>query len=240
MRIACALIAFVLSTGQALSVEVSGVPRIVDADTLYIDALKIRLSGVDAPETDQVCLDAQGKTASCGIEAKNHLEERFGGRRLTCSLTGTDLYGRSLGDCSAGDESISRWLVRNGWALAFRKYSAAFIADEDYAREHKAGLWAGAFIAPWEWRHRSGKTVILGAFDVPRDAQRKLLSPQTTSMPPDPNCLIKANMSRSGECIYHVPGGRFYDRLRMESHADRRWFCTEAEAQAAGCRHSKR
>jgi endonuclease YncB( thermonuclease family) len=240
MRIAYALIAFVLSAGQALAAEVSGVPRIVDADTLYIDTLKIRLSGVDGPETDQVCLDADGNSSACGIEAKKQLEGHFGRRELTCKLTGTDLYGRSLGDCSAGFESISRWLVRNGWALAFRNYSAAFITDEDYAREHKFGLWAGAFIAPWEWRHRSGKTVILGALDVPRDAQRKLLSPQTASAPPDPNCVIKANMNRSGECIFHVPGGRFYDRLRMESRAGRRWFCTESEAEAAGCRHSKR
>jgi len=240
MRLAYAFFACVLSAGQALSAEVSGVPRIVDADTLYIDAHKIRLSGVDAPETDQVCLDARGQTNTCGIEAKNRLQERFGGRPLTCTLSGTDLYGRSLGDCAADGESISRWLVRNGWALAFRKYSTTFIADEDYARERKVGLWAGAFIAPWDWRHRSGATVILGALDVTKDAQRKLLSPQNASEPPDPNCVIKANMSRSGECIYHVPGGRFYDRLRMESHADRRWYCNEAEAEAAGCRHSKR
>jgi hypothetical protein len=51
--------------------------------------------------------------------------------------------------------------------------------------------------------------------------------------------VIKANMRRQDECIYHVPGGRFYDRLRMESSGARRWFCSEAEAEAAGCRKSK-
>ena len=134
---------------------------------------------------------------------------------------------------------MSRWLVRNGWALAFRRYSTAFIQDEDYARERKAGLWAGAFIAPWDWRHRNGHTVVLGALAVPRDAQRKLLAPANVAEPPNPHCVIKANMKRNGECIYHVPGGQFYDRLRMDRPSARRWFCTPADAEAAGCRRSK-
>jgi hypothetical protein len=128
--------------------------------------------------------------------------------------------------------------VRSGWALAFKRYSQDFIADEDYARESKAGLWAGAFIAPWDWRHRHPQTIILGAFEVPRDAQQQLLSPTLAAAPPNPNCVIKANIKRN-ECIYHVPGGRFYDKLRMEPAATRRWFCSAEEAEAAGCRRSK-
>jgi hypothetical protein len=125
------------------------------------------------------------------------------------------------------------------WALAFRRYSTAYVADEDWARDHKNGLWSGAFVAPWDWRHRGQKTVILGALDVPVDAQRKLMAPQAAGEPPSAGCVIKGNFSRSDRCIYHVPGGRFYDRLMMEPAATRRWFCSEAEAQAAGCRRSK-
>lgn len=238
-RIRYALFVLVLLGAPAWAENVSGNPQIVDGDTLYVGARKIRLSGIDAPETDQVCLNATGQTSSCGIEAKSELEKHFGGRQLTCTLADTDRYGRSLGDCFLGGKSMSRWLVRNGWALAFRRYSADFIPDEDFARERKAGLWAGAFIAPWEWRHRTGHTVVLGAFAVPRDAQPKLLAPANLADPPNPHCVLKANLNRNGECIYHAPGGQFYDRLRMDRPSVRRWFCSASEAEAAGCRRSK-
>lgn len=238
MRICHTLIVLVLLGAPACAEEVLGIPQIVDGDTLYVDAHKIRLSGIDAPETDQVCLNATGQTSSCGIEAKKELEKHFSGGQVTCKLTGTDRYRRSLGDCFLKGESMSHWLVRHGWALAFRRYSTEFIPDEDYARGRKAGIWAGAFIAPWDWRHRNKHTVILGAFEVPRDAQRKLLAPANIIAPPNPNCLIKANLKRRGECIYHVPGGQFYDRLRMD-RSGRRWFCSKTEAEAAGCRRSK-
>lgn len=238
MRIAHALFSFVLLTAPALAEEISGIPNIVDGDTVYVSSRKIRLSGVDAPETDQVCLSSAGQKSSCGLDAKRELQQRFGGKQLTCVLRARDKYGRDLGDCFLAKESISRWLVRNGWALAFRRYSQSFIADEDYARERKAGLWAGAFIAPWDWRHRSSHTVVLGALKVPRDAQRQLLSPAAIADPPDPACAIKANLKKD-ECIYHMPGGQFYNKLRMDSIERRRWFCSAAEAEAAGCRRSK-
>jgi hypothetical protein len=129
--------------------------------------------------------------------------------------------------------------VRNGWALAFRRYSTAYVADEDFAREQKHGLWSGVFIAPWEWRHRSSATLILGALVVPIQAQNRLLSPTAAAQPPNPSCAIKGNLKSAGQCIYHMPGGRFYDRLDMQRSASRRWFCSEAEAEAAGCRKSK-
>jgi endonuclease YncB( thermonuclease family) len=155
MRIACAIFLFLVLACPLSATEVSGIPRIVDADTVYVGTQKIRLSGVDAPETDQVCLDPLGHNSSCGVEAKNRLQEHGGNRPWTCELSGIDLYGRHLGSCSVNGEDVSRWLVRNGWALAFRRYSTAYVADEDYAREQKNGLWSGAFIAPWDWRHRS-------------------------------------------------------------------------------------
>jgi endonuclease YncB( thermonuclease family) len=228
-----------LFPGPLFAAEVKGVPQIVDADTVYVGTQKIRLSGVDAPETDQICLDSRGQNSSCGLEAKNRLQEHSGNRLWICQLSGIDRYGRNLGTCSIEGEDVSRWLVFNGWALAFRRYSTAYVADEDYAREHKSGLWSGAFVAPWEWRQRGAKTTILGALDVPTDAQRKLMSPKIAGEPVAPGCIIKGNMGRRDECIYHVPGGRFYDQLQMEPARSRRWFCSEAEAEAAGCRKSK-
>jgi endonuclease YncB( thermonuclease family) len=239
MRIACGISICVFLASPLTAAEVRGVPRIVDADTVHVGTEKIRLSGVDAPETDQVCLDSRGQNSSCGLDAKYRLQEHSGNRPWTCQLSGTDRYGRNLGTCSIEGEDISRWLVRNGWALAFRRYSLAYVADEDYARKHKNGLWSGAFIAPWDWRNRGVKTIILGALDVPADAQHKLIAPKVAGETPSPGCVIKGNMRRRDQCIYHVPGGRFYDQLQMEPASSRRWFCGELEAEAAGCRKSK-
>jgi endonuclease YncB( thermonuclease family) len=240
MRLASALICYCLLAAHPLAAqEVRAVAQIVDADTIYAGSVKIRLSGIDAPEMDQLCLDGRGQSWSCGIEAKNQLSTFSRNRLWVCELTDVDRYGRSLGSCAIEGEDVSRWLVRNGWALAFRRYSSAYVRDEDYAREQRHGLWNGAFIAPWDWRHRGSHTAILGAVAVPTDAQRQLISPAFAAAPPASNCVIKGNLSRRDQCIYHVPGGQFYDRLNMESHTSRRWFCSEAEAQAAGCRKSR-
>jgi endonuclease YncB( thermonuclease family) len=240
MRFAFAIICCLVSISAAHGEQVEAVPQIVDADTIYAGQTRIRLSGIDAPEMDQICIDASGKNWRCGVDAREKLEAFTHGRLWICALTGTDVYKRHLASCSVGREDVSRWLVRNGWALAFRRYSAAYVADEDYARQQRRGLWSGAFIAPWEWRHRSSRTVILGAVSVPVQAQSRLLSPAAAAQPPDTRCVIKGNLKSAGQCIYHVPGGHFYDRLDMRRSSGRRWFCSETEAQAAGCRKSKR
>ena len=238
MRTAC-LILLCFAADPLLATEARGIPQIVDADTVYVGADKVRLIGIDAPETDQVCLDGKGQTVSCGLEAKNCLQEFSRGRPWICTFLRTDRYGRHLGTCTVDGEDVSRWLVRNGWALAFRQYSIAYVADEGSAREQGVGLWNGAFIAPWDWRRRNSKTVILGALEVSIDAQRSLVSSALVGASPTPGCVIKGNLSGRDQCVYHLPGGRFYDRLQMQPVAARRWFCSEAEAEAAGCRKSK-
>src|SRR6202140_733268 len=96
---------------------ISGVPRIVDGDTVQIGETKIRLQGIDAPETDQVCLDAKGQTWACGIAARDELVKHSAGREWDCDLASTDRYGRSLGNCFVEGEDVSAWMVRQGWAL---------------------------------------------------------------------------------------------------------------------------
>jgi endonuclease YncB( thermonuclease family) len=105
-----------LSTVAHAADSISGVPRIVDGDTVQIGETKIRFAGIDAPETDQVCLDAKGAKWACGVAARDHLVAYSAGREWDCDLVGTDKYGRSLGRCFVEGDDVSAWMVRSGWA----------------------------------------------------------------------------------------------------------------------------
>ena len=225
---------------SAQAVEYSGVPRVVDGDTLAIAAVKVRLEGIDAPETDQVCLKASADPWTCGIEARDELASHIAGRVVTCVSNANDVYHRALGTCSLGKENLNEWMVQQGWALAYVKYSSAYIRSEESARTNRLGLWRGAFIAPWDWRHRNKQTVILGAISVPLNAQTMLLPASGTEGAPSLECVIKGNVSRTGERIYHMPDQKYYAKIDMDKGADRRWFCTAEEAEAAGWRRALR
>lgn len=116
------------------------------------------------------------------------------------------------------------------------KYSHSYDSDEVAARDARSGLWQGAFIAPWDWRHRSKKTEILGAASVPRNAQSILLGAVSAAGAPDPDCVIKGNVNRRGEHIFHLPSQLNYAKINMNKGLGERWFCSEAEAEAAGWR----
>ncbi|MDP3495157.1 MAG: thermonuclease family protein [Hyphomonadaceae bacterium] len=131
---------------------ISGTASVVDADTLDIHGQRMRLNGVDAPESGQKCKDRDGKLYRCGTVAANALDAWINRNPVSCDVTGKDRYGRSLGDCSVRGESVQGWLVANGHALAYRSYSTAFVPAELKAREAKVGVWAGEFISPWDWR----------------------------------------------------------------------------------------
>lgn len=225
-----------LCSASVWAAEISVLPRIVDGDTVQIGTTKIRFAGIDAPETDQVCLDPHGQRWACGVTSRDELTKYSAGRPWDCDLTGIDRYGWSLGKCFVEGEDVSAWMVRSGWALSFVRYSHEYDHEEVAAREAKSGLWAGAFIAPWDWRRRNEATVVLGALSVPVTAQKTLLGAISSEGAPSPDCTIKANPGR-GECIYHLAGDRWYAKMRMDS--GKRWFCSIDEAEAAGCRAPK-
>jgi endonuclease YncB( thermonuclease family) len=235
-------IAFVacLACSLAQAADLSGVPRIVDGDTLSIGTTKVRLEGIDAPETDQVCLNSKGDRWACGIDARDQLVAHIAGRDINCTSHGIDAYRRTLATCYLAGEDLNAWLVQQGWALAYVKYSSAYGQAEEEARTNQRGIWQGAFIAPWDWRHRNNKTVILGAFSVPINSQAMLLGPSATEGAPSPECTIKGNVNRNGERIYHMEHQRFYARIKMDKGGGRRWFCTPEEAEASGWRRAVR
>jgi endonuclease YncB( thermonuclease family) len=156
--------------------------RVVDGDTLVLGERHIRLEGIDSPETDQVCLDTDGRRWTCGITARENLAAHIAGHPVSCAPRGEDRYGRTLAVCSADREDLNAWMVREGLALAFTKYSREYIAEETTARKEEKGMWIGAFIAPWDWRDRNKNTVILGALSIPVTAQAELLAPASSAM----------------------------------------------------------
>lgn len=131
---------------------ISGIASVVDADTLDIHGERVRLNGVDAPESGQKCKDAVGKFIRCGSIAANALDAWINRNPVTCEVTGKDRYGRSLGECSVRGASVQEWLVVNGHALAYRAYSTTYVTAELKAQQEHRGVWAGEFVMPWDWR----------------------------------------------------------------------------------------
>jgi len=125
--------------------------KIIDGDTIIINGKKIRFSGIDTPELKQKCLQGDQKV-SCGMTAKKLLAEKIGNTTIKCISKGKDKYKRTLAECFVNNESLSKFLVRSGYAFAYRKYSTKFIKDEDFAKENKLGMWSMKFQFPWDFR----------------------------------------------------------------------------------------
>ena len=200
----------------------------VDGDTLEIGGTRIRLFGIDAPERGQSC-QAGGELWICGGLAKLRLQDRISGRRVVCEERDRDRYGRIVAVCRAGGEDLNAWMVSEGWALAYRRYSEAYVDEEARAKSARAGVWRGEFVPPWDWR-RDTRQARAPKRKTPRAENRD-----------SGGCRIKGNISRhGGERIYHVPSGHYYDQTRIDTSKGERWFCSEAEARAAGWRRSRR
>jgi hypothetical protein len=153
--------------------------------------------------------------------ATKALAKMIGGAPVTCLLHGKDRYERLLAECSVDGKSLNKAMVEDGWALAFVKYSDRYSHAEREARSAHAGIWQWRFEKPWDWRagvlqHAAGAT------EHPK------------------GCVIKGNIRRSGERIYHMPFQQHYRQTRIDPGKGERWFCTEDEAQATGWRRALR
>lgn len=198
---------------------IGGVASVIDGDTLDIHGQRIRLHGIDAPEIGQSC-EKDGKQYRCGQQAALALADKIGRATVRCEQRDIDRYKRIVAVCSLGNIDLNAWMVRQGWAIAYRQYSRDYVDDESAAQAEKAGIWAGGFIEPSRWR-RGGRL-------------------QASKRSAADACQIKGNISRSGERIYHVPGGRDYGTTRIDESKGERWFCSEDEARKAGWRRSVR
>lgn len=135
----------------AVAEEIVGRVSVTDGDTVVIHGERIRLHGIDAPESAQTC-EAGGKVWRCGQQASLALADKIGRLPVRCETFQRDRYGRIIAVCRQGQTDLNRWMVRNGWAVAYRRYSTDYVAAEDEAKDAGSGVWRGRFIPPRDWR----------------------------------------------------------------------------------------
>jgi len=191
--------------------------NVTDGDTFSDQGVTYRLEGIDAPELAQVCGTAQTRQWKCGEQAKEYLARLMRAGEVRCSRHGTDAYGRVIATCSAGGVDLGAQMVASGHAWAFTKYSTRYVDEEKQALFAKLGIWSAPSVPAWEYRERAWTA----------SAQRA-----------PANCPIKGNISKNGR-IYHTPWSRWYAKTRINTSKGERWFCSEAEALAAGWRSAR-
>ena len=131
--------------------------KIIDGDTIHIGKIKYRLYGIDAPEIKQEC-KRNNKKYLCGVEATKFLQSLIkDNESVSCVNKKIDRYKRIVAVCYYFNEDLSKLMVRNGWAIAYRRYSKDYVDDENYAKENKLGIWKGQFIEPYKWRKKIDK-----------------------------------------------------------------------------------
>ena len=157
------IITLLLLLSNSIAEEISGIPEVVDGDTIHIDNYKFRLEGIDAPEMRQQCKKESLKISffigftfykdySCGIVSKEKLITKIDTTEIKCISSSKDRYKRYIATCYKGKTNLNQWMVRNGFAIAYRRYSKAYVPDEEFAKENKLGLWKGKFMEPEKWR----------------------------------------------------------------------------------------
>ena len=130
--------------------------KIIDGDTIILNGEKIRFSGIDTPELKQNCIK-DSMEIPCGIEAREILINKIGKHKISCVSEGKDQFKRTLAECFVNNESLSSFLVRSGYAFAYRKYSKKFISDEEFAKSNQLGMWDMQFDFPWDYRKSKKK-----------------------------------------------------------------------------------
>jgi endonuclease YncB( thermonuclease family) len=203
---------------QVIAAEVTGRVRVIDGDTFDVGRTRVRLFGIDAPEQAQSCTSKDGRRWRCGAWVSAVVTQRFQDRQARCVPIETDRYGRTVARCYVQGRDVAKSLVEDGLAFAYRRYSMDYDLDEKGAAIRGAGLHDSSFQAPAAFR------------------QSRTDAPAA----PTATCTIKGNISANGERIYHSPGQRDYDRTRIRENKGERWFCSAAEARAAGWRPARR
>ena len=148
------IILILLVTNISHSKTIIGKAKIIDGDTIHIKSNKIRLHGIDAPETKQTC-KINNEDWFCGKESSRELKNLINNQKVECIANDIDRYKRYIAICSVNEININQWMVRNGWAIAYRYYSEDYIVDEEYAHDNKLGIWESEFVEPYTFRRQN-------------------------------------------------------------------------------------
>ena len=143
--------------------KISGFAKVVDGDTIKINSKKIRLYGIDAPEKKQKCKKTYltisfmsfTKDYMCGEVSTQKLIKKINKQKLNCNILDVDRYKRLIGECFKKNINLNSWMVSNGYAVAYRKYSKKYVTDEINAKNNKLGIWQGKFEMPWDYRRKN-------------------------------------------------------------------------------------
>lgn len=220
-------LASALVTFAHAETTMTGRASVIDGDTIEIHGERIRFNGIDAPESSQTCLDVSTIEYRCGARSADALAEFLSlSVPTSCQFIERDRYGRFVGTCVRADGAdVNEWMVRNGYALDWPRYSGdAYSNAQDAARAARRGMWEGSFDAPWDWRH----------------GQRAATTPTLATSQSDRDCPIKGNINSKSDRIYHSPGQRDYGKTQIDESKGERWFCSDDEARAAGWRPAQR
>ncbi|MEQ8784213.1 MAG: thermonuclease family protein [Roseibium album] len=212
------ILAATLMLAQLTVAATAGV-TVLDGDTLNVNGQSVRLNGIDAPETGQLCKKKDGGNWACGKVATKHLQKLVRGNRVSCEHREFDQYGRSIGVCYANGVELNAAMIEAGLAWSFRRYSSDYNRLESQVKKTGRGIWQAKTMPAWEFRAQKWKAA---------------------SQKASGRCNIKGNINRKGQRIYHMPWQRYYGRTRINTAKGERWFCDENEARAAGWRKSRR
>jgi endonuclease YncB( thermonuclease family) len=150
---ALAVVMFAATTPPSRSAELIGQASIIDGDTLEIHGTCVRLWGIDAPESSQLCRGEDSLQYHCGAKAANELDAFIARRQVECVPVGLDVYGRTVAKCSVAGVDLGEWLVKGGLALDWPKYSKGRYENVQHeAEKAERGIWAGSYVAPWLYR----------------------------------------------------------------------------------------
>jgi len=174
--LASAALAAILAGGTVAALAIadpspatfSGNAVAVDGDSLRVGGVRVRLAGIDAPEASQTCqrlpptqrtnLGTSGLSWPCGQHATAVMQHMLARDPVvTCQAKATDRYGRTIATCSNKDGDLGARLVAQGLAVAYRRYSTAYVDQEEAAKAEKLGVWAGDFVMPEQWRREHGR-----------------------------------------------------------------------------------
>lgn len=141
--------------------EIKGYPEVVTGSILYLEGIKVKLLGIDAPNLNQICVNHMGSDYNCGEKSVEWLQDWLNGKEVSCHILSRVERGQATGSCFTDDKSydVAAVIVNAGWAVAYTRTTDIYVPYEQQAAEAHRGLWGGTFYRPEDWRRLQNRKV---------------------------------------------------------------------------------